>query len=421
MPWKGTTVLEQKIEFIVRARVGREPISKLCKEFGVSRKTAYKWLNRYQSEGTVKALFDRSRRPRESPNRTPAEIEERIVQLRQSYGWSGRKLRKLLLGEGISISRSTIDRIIDRKGLIEKKSRRRPAVKRFERKRPNDLVQMDFKGEYILGGINRCYPLSLLDDHSRFCLGLFPLSSPKGSLVTKSLISTFEEYGVPNSILMDHGTPWWHSNNGHGLTKFSVSLIKQGIQLIYGSVGHPQTQGKVERFHQTMKRHLRHRGVPQTFCGMEKALREFRHIYNEIRPHQALDDETPSSRYQPSRKAYEPCPVEWLYPNGADVRRLNTAGCLDYKGLRAFVCEALAGERVWCRRIDNLLVVRYRHMYVREIDLSTGRTTAVVRPVERSISRTYMWRYRTTSRLSIRRHQTRSPARASQTNALSPL
>jgi transposase InsO family protein len=382
MPWKGATVVERRFEFVLRVRSGSEPISHLCREFGISRKTGHKWLQRYEVGRSVTALIDQSRRPHQSPDKTPRAHEERVVELRKLYGWSGRKLRKLLRAEGIELSRSTIDRIIDRNGLIEKRDRHRPAVNRFERSQPNELWQMDFKGEYILRGVERCYPLSLLDDHSRFSVGLFPLRTPNGSQVRRCVVECFEEFGVPQAMLMDHGTPWWQSNNGHGLTHFSVDLIKQGIQLIYGSVGHPQTQGKVERFHQTMKRSLRHRGVPQDFAGMGRALREFRHVYNEIRPHQALDDETPASRYMPSKKAYEPCPREWSYPEGADVRKLNSSGCLDYKGGRSFVSEALAGERVWCRRIDDLLVIRYRQMYVREIDLSTGRTTAVVRPVE---------------------------------------
>ena len=337
MPWKGATVVERRFEFVLRARSGDESISHLCREFGISRKTGHKWLKRYEERGSTTALFDLSRRPHRSPKKTPRELEERVIELRKLYGWSGRKLRKLLQAEGIDLSRSTIDRIIDRNGLIEKRDRRRPAVKRFERSKPNELWQMDFKGEYILRGVERCYPLSLLDDHSRFAVGVFPLKAPSGDQVRRCVVECFEDYGVPDAMLMDHGTPWWHSKNGHGLTHFSVGLIKQGIGLIYGSVGHPQTQGKVERFHQTMKRSLKHRGVPQEFAGMHEALREFRYIYNEVRPHQALNDETPASRYTPSSKPYDPHPREWSYPVGADVRKLNSAGCLDYAGGRSFI------------------------------------------------------------------------------------
>ena len=182
-------------------------------------------------------------------------------------------------------------------------------------------------------------------------------------------------------MLMDHGTPWWNSSNAHGLTRLSVSLIKQGIRLIYGSIGHPQTQGKVERFHRTLKQEMKHKGIPQSFDGFANALGHFRQVYNEIRPHAALDMDVPSARYTPSPRVFDPNPPEWEYPEGADVRWVTDAGNLAYKGRQYYACKALAEERVWCRKIENRLLVTYRHMYIREIDLDTGRTTAVVRPV----------------------------------------
>jgi hypothetical protein len=182
-------------------------------------------------------------------------------------------------------------------------------------------------------------------------------------------------------MLMDHGTPWWNTSNAYGLTKLSVSLIRQGVRLIFGSIAHPQTQGKVERFHRTMKQEMKHRGVPQSVKGIGKALNDFRQVYNEIRPHEALDMDVPSARYTPSPKAYDPNPSEWEYPEGADVRWVSDAGNLVYNGRQYFACRALAKERVWCREIENRLLVTYRHMYIRDIDLDTGRTTAVVRPV----------------------------------------
>jgi hypothetical protein len=160
-----------------------------------------------------------------------------------------------------------------------------------------------------------------------------------------------------------------------------VALIKQGIRLIYGSIGHPQTQGKVERFHRTMKQEMKHRGVPQSVEGMAKALRHFRQVYNEIRPHEALDMEVPAARYTPSPRPFNPNPPEWEYPEGADIRRVTGAGNLLYEGRQYYACKALADEQVWCRRIENRLLVTYRHMYIRQIELDTGRTTAAVRPV----------------------------------------
>jgi transposase InsO family protein len=381
MAWEEANVVEQRFEFVLRARRDEESMSGLCREYGISRKTGYKWLNRFKDARSVTALHDRSRRPRRMPQATPGWLEERVVELRQKHGWSGRKLRRLLLREGIEISRSTIDRIIKRRGLVLPEDRRRPAVKRFERSKPNELWQMDFKGEYVLKGVERCYPLSVLDDNSRYLVGLKPLRSPGTKGVLESLVGLFEEFGVPDAMLMDHGAPWWGASNGHGLTRLSVELIKQGIRLIYGAIAHPQTQGKVERFHHTLARALRHRGgVPQDFDLLAIMLAAIRHEYNEVRPHEALGDETPATLYRPSTRPYQPVPPEWVYPDGADVRYVDKAGCCSYQGQRYFVCMALKGEPVWSRRIDGLLVIVYRHMYVREIDLKTGRTRAVVRP-----------------------------------------
>ena len=380
MPWKETDVLSQRVEFVVRARTGEESISKLCREFGVSRKTGHKWLARFE-EGRFSSLADRSRRPTRQPNKTPKVIEDRVVELRLEYGWSGPKLQVLLEREGVALSTATIDRIIKRRGLVSKESSSKAATKRFERSHPNELWQMDFKGEYLLRGGGRCYPLSILDDHSRFAVGVFALSRPSRELVQPCVERCFETYGVPEAMLMDHGTPWWNTSNAHGLTRLSVSLIKQGIRLIFGSIAHPQTQGKVERFHRTMKQEMKHRGVPQSVEGIGTALIHFRQVYNEIRPHESLDMEVPSSRYTKSPKAYDPNPPEWEYPEGADVRWVTDAGNLVYKGRQYYACKALARERVWCREVENRLLVTYRQMYIRDIDLGTGRTTAVVRPV----------------------------------------
>jgi transposase InsO family protein len=380
MPWKETDVLSERIEFVYRARIGEESISGLCDEFGVSRKTGHKWLGRYE-EGGFPSLTDRSRRPKRQPKKTPESIEDRVVELRLEYGWSGPKLQVLLAKEGVSLSTATIDRIIKRRGLVSKEASKKAATKRFERSRPNELWQMDFKGEYLLREGGRCYPLSILDDHSRYAVGVFALARPSRQLVQPCVERCFETYGVPDAMLMDHGTPWWNSSNAHGLTRLSVSLIKQGVRLIFGSIAHPQTQGKVERFHRTMKQEMKHRGVPQSVEGIAQALSHFRQVYNDVRPHEALDMDVPSARYTPSPKAFDPNPPEWEYPEGADVRKVSHAGNLAYRGRQYYACKALGSEWVWCREIDNRLLVTYRHMYIREIDLDTGRTTAVVRPV----------------------------------------
>ena len=149
---------------------------------------------------------------------------------------------------------------------------------------------------------------------------------------------------------------------------------------MYSGVGHPQTQGKVERFHRTLKAWLRHHGRPQTLEELSKALCDFRQEYNEVRPHEALDMATPSCRYRPSPRQYKPNPEPWEYPSGAEVRCLGDNGCLSDAGRYLFVCHALAQRRVRVERFENRLLVSYRHMLVREIDLATGRSRSILEP-----------------------------------------
>lgn len=379
MPWKETDVDRERISFVVEALGRREPLSVLCRRYGISRKTGYKWLNRYREVGSFAELGERSRRPHRSPRRTPARLEQWVERIRVATGWGGRKISRLLAQEGVHLARSTVDQILRRRGLIGGLERHRPAVKRFERSRPNELVQMDFKGQYRLRNGKECYPLSLLDDHSRFVLGLYALESQHGEKVKRCLVSCFERYGVPEAMLMDHGNPWWGTTNGYGLTQLSVFLIRQGIQLHYGGIGHPQTQGKVERFHRSLGRTIRYRGIPATQGRFQELLEGIRYEYNEIRPHEALGDEVPRSRYQPSGKPFDPQPRPWEYPPGAEVERVCANGCLHLGGRYYFVCHALSGRRVWCQRFEHRILVTYRHMHVREIDLEARRTTPVVR------------------------------------------
>jgi hypothetical protein len=182
------------------------------------------------------------------------------------------------------------------------------------------------------------------------------------------LVETFRTYGVPQAMLMDRGSLWWSEQNGWSLTWLSVQLIAQGIGLHYGRVCHPQTQGKVERFHRTLGAELRHRGLPTRWAEWPGLLAEVRFDYNHRRPHEALGMRPPREFYQPSRQSFQEQPREWEYPVGSEVKRLNTQGMLEDGGQRWFVCAALAGQRVRVERVDAKLLISYRHMYVREID-----------------------------------------------------
>src|SRR5579863_4485217 len=377
MPWARTDVSEQRVRFVVRAMSGRESLAALCREFGISRPTGYRWRRRFQQAGSITAVVERSRRPERSPARTAPEQEERVVALRRQYGWGAKKIAVLLREEDRALQVRTIHRILKRRGLIAIQDAHRPALQRFERSAANELWQMDGKGEYRASD-GTCYPLSILDDHSRYVVGLYSLPAFTAARVYPCLVHTFERYGVPTAMLMDHGAVWWSTTNGHGLTWLAVRLIEQGIRLCYGRVHHPQTQGKVERFHRTLDEAIRHRGKPQQMAAWPEALEEFREIYNQQRPHEALGMQRPVERYQASARRYEPVPREWDYPSGSLLRRLNPSGCLCWQGEQWFVCEALAGRWIRVEPLENLLLVSYRHMYVREIDRQQRRTRPLI-------------------------------------------
>ncbi len=376
MPWRTTNVDEQRMQFVIRATSGTERLSALCREFGISRPTGYLWRGRYEQAGTLTEIGERSRRPHGRPSRTESWKERRVVALRQQTGWGAKKLRVLLEEEEIPLAVRTIHRILERNGLVSEEVRG-PAPGRFERGEPNELWQMDSKGKYPLQD-GECHPLSILDDHSRYAVGLYALPELNGEKAYPCLVETFRGYGVPEAMLMDRGTLWWSPWNGWGLTRLSVQLIEQGIRLLYGRVHHPQTQGKVERFHRTLGAELRHRGVPQRFAEWPAVLAEVRSSYNERRPHEALQMQRPVERYRPSRRSYAERVKEWEYPVGSEVRRLNSQGMLSEQGRRWFICESLAGRRVRIERFDGKLLVSYRHMYIREVDLERRRSRALV-------------------------------------------
>jgi len=379
MPWKRVEVDEQRMRFVIRASSGQERLAVLCREFGISRPTGYLWRRRYQQERSLAAVAEYSRRPQRSPRRTAEAQQERVVALRQETGWGAKKLHIILRQEdGLVLSIRTIHRILERHGLIREDAHG-PALVRFERSEPNELWQMDSKGKYPLRD-GECHPLSIVDDYSRYAVGLHALPQLTTEKAYPCLVQTFRECGVPRSMLMDRGSLWWSAFNGWGLTWLSVRLIEQGIRLSYGRVRHPQTQGKVERFHRTLGEALRHRGVPQRFEQWPGALQEFQRDYNQRRPHEALGMQRPAERYRRSAREYVEQVRPWEYPSGSEVHRLNSQGMLTEGPRRWFVCGALRGEQVRVERFDGKLLVSYRHMYIREIDVEREWTRPLVVP-----------------------------------------
>jgi transposase InsO family protein len=216
MPFKRMEVREQRVEFVVRALRRAEPLSDLCREFCISRPTGYQWIERYRAAGLA-GIEERSRRPRRSPTQTAPELEARIVALRGVYpDWGARKLAVLLARQGIGLPSSTIHRVLLRHGLVRDQDRHAPATTRFERDHPNELWQMDFKGPK--NWPKAATALSVIDDHSRYVVALRATARPEGQLVQQHLIRAFEECGLPEAMLMDHGTPWWQAQSFAGAT-----------------------------------------------------------------------------------------------------------------------------------------------------------------------------------------------------------
>jgi transposase InsO family protein len=375
MAWRRVEVSRERVRFVEAAASGERSFSSLCVLFGISRPTGYLWLKRFR-EGGVAAMAEHSRRPIRSPARLGAEVEERIVALRQRYPeWGARKLAVLLDREGILVPRMTVHRVLARRGLLHPLDRHPKATGSFCREQPNQLWQMDFKSPKGWG--THLGPLSVIDDHSRYAIVLEQLPSGRGEHVQQRLERAFCECGVPEAMLMDHGQPWWNTQSSGGWTQLSVWLMRVGIRLYYSGICHPQTQGKVERFHGALEKARRRRGHPQG--DPQLWLDRFREEYNSLRPHEALNMQTPASRWQPSPTCFLG-PRDPVYPTGSEVRLLNTLGALRLNGRNWQVAGALAHQPVRLQRFDHRILVFYANTLLRELHLA-GMGSTMVEPI----------------------------------------
>jgi len=364
MSWETKTVMEQRKEFIIAASLEGANISRLCREFGVSRKTGHKWINRAEMG---LPLCDQSRRPHRQPSKTADESEQRIIQMRLDHpAWGGKTIWAALEAAGVDglPSTKTCCNILKRNGLIDPaESAKHTAFQRFEKEHCNEMWQTDFKGDFLLGNGVRCYPLTILDDHSRFSIRIEPKTSATG--VKDSFIQAFQEFGLPNSVLSDNGAQFAGAHRG--LSQFERFLMDLDILPIHGRPIHPQTQGKIERFHRTLKKEA----LRVTPSNMEEArirLDNWRWVYNEIRPHHSLGLKTPSSVYQPStRPYYEPKP--YIYDEGARLIKVNNWGYIRFGPMQLFLSEAMADTHVEIRFDDNdTFSILYRNYKIASVD-----------------------------------------------------
>lgn len=374
MPWQECTTMLIRREFVLLAQQPQSNVRELCRRYGVSPKTGYKWLERFNDLGD-EGLHDQSRKPRHSPRRSDPELEQQVVDLHQRFPyWGARKLRSLL-PQGAEIPHhSTIDAILRRHGCrvrYHDAEAEAPAASRFEHPHPNDLWQMDFKGHFPLSDTrsSRCHPLTLLDDHSRFALCLQACEGERLELVKPHLVEVFRRYGLPRRITADNGPPWG-SNIAGGLSALEVWLMRLGIDVSHSRPHHPQTQGKLERFHQTLKREVLHRSFSD-LAHCQASMEQWRQQYNHFRPHEALAQQPPVSRYQPSQRGYPEHLPEVEYEPGDRVLKVGRTGQIRFKGKYVFTSGGLYGEKVAIRptSADGVYDVVFIHKTIRQIDM----------------------------------------------------
>lgn len=370
MPWIERRVEMLREQFVNESLKEDRNISALCRQYGISRKTGYKWIKRYHESG---CLEDESRKPKRTSTKTDEKIENLIIEVREERpGWGARKIHAYLSRKGQNMPCvRTVNNILKRNGLIslEASQARRP-FKRFEREHNNDLWQADFKGDILMADGNKCYPLGIIDDHSRYALLIEPKHNQKGIL--QNFIQTFLKFGLPQSILTDNGPTF--AGFRHGYTQFERALMDQDILPIHGRVYHPQTQGKIERFYRSMSDELLKFHPLQNFTDATEVLEQWRIIYNDERPHEALGDCCPAQIYRPSQRTYQEKVLPYEYDSQYRMYRINNWGYIRFANLQIYISETFRATYVQlipCEE-EDLVLVCYRNFVIAKIDLTKG-------------------------------------------------
>jgi putative transposase len=363
MGWTETCAVDERMRFVIAAEKHEESFAALCRRFGVSRRVGYKWLTRYR-EGNVAGLLDRSRAPLHHPHAIGYDIAERCLTVRRAHPtWGPLKVRAWLKGKAPAMewpAASTIGALFDREGLtVKRKLRRRgpPSSAPFAHcEAANEVWCIDFKGWFLTGDGKRCEPLTVTDAYSRYLLRCQGLARTSTDHVWPVLDAAFREFGLPNYMRSDNGSPFASPGAG-GLSRLSVRLIKAGVKPERIAPGKPQQNGRHERMHLTL---LQDTASPpaDSLRQQLKRLRDFQRLYNEERPHQALGDATPAARYTPSPRRFDGVLREPEY-DGVEVRRVRHNGEIRWRNDTIYVNQALAGEPIALEENAAGWTVRY--------------------------------------------------------------
>ena len=367
MPWKVSPMSEIRLTFVHHVLSLRVSVAEACDKFGISRKTGYKWLNRHR-EDPDRPLSDQTRRPHASPAITPADMERRILNVRAEFGWGARKIHAYLQAKKVRDlpSSRTVGNILQRNGCIKPKRSEPEPIQFFERTQPHQLWQCDHKGPIEVGR-RKVHPLTVLDDHSRFLLALRPCEDLTMKTAFDVLWNTFGEFGMPESLLCDNAfsTAFQVPKT---VSWFDSQLILLGIQPIHGRPYHPQTQGKVERIHGTLEREVWPHVRRDTLPHFTEDINRWRtNVYNVIRPHEALGDKTPISRFHPSPRPRPSKIPDVEYPPGSITRKVSTSGDIRWRGCRILAGRGLVGQFVRIEETDHEIAVYFASKQVRGI------------------------------------------------------
>lgn len=367
MPWKVVPVSDIRLSFVHLVRSLGKPVAAACREFGISRKTAYKWLKRFDADSS-QCLHNHPCRPHCSPAQTAADIEQQVLAVRDRFGWGPRKIRALLIHDNVPVpSIRTCSNILRRNGRVQPARPAEEPLQFFERSAPNQLWQCDFKGPLEVER-RRIAPFTVLDDHSRFLLALRACTEQTTRSAWQILWDVFGEYGLPDEILCDNFFGCQTVVHLPSTSWFESRLLRLNIRCIHGRPYHPQTQGKIERLHGTLERELWplvRRDCIQHFdtdCDLWRC-----RTYNPIRPHEALADRPPLTRYRPSARRRPDKLPDLVYDPAAVVRKVSSVGDIRWRNCRILIGRGLVGDTVRVEETDHEVLVYYAQTIVRRL------------------------------------------------------
>ncbi len=355
MPWKRSVVMDERMKFVGRLLQG-EKMSQLCRDVGISRKTGYKFWNRYKDVG-LHALTDRSRSPLRYANQIPMQLEKAILGIKKEHSrWGAPKIREIIRRKYPEVrtpAKSTIHCVLDRHGLVKRRRKRYKAKGTIltDRNNPNELWCADYKGEFMLSDKRYCYPLTITDYSSRYLLCCEGLESTRRDYAFEMFKKTFERYGLPRAIRTDNGTPFSSSTALFGLSQLSVWWLRLGISIERIKPGNPQQNGRHERMHLTLKQEAT-KPPGENMLQQQEKFDNFINEFNNERPHQAIDMQTPSQRYKSSLRKYKG--IETLkYPFHDYTFTVTHCGRICYKNKKISLSKALAGQDIGIKEVND--------------------------------------------------------------------